>query len=204
MENIFSKHIFPKLKQEELYKPQMEGFSDPSMAEFQLLDFSCMMLPEFKDEKFELEYIKSFLNAADKLATVGQNDTARPGAYIFFEHSYAIPVLFLSRHCIELTIKRAIRRSGGKVKDVHNLVNLWNSFLSCCPNQKQREDRRVLKQMGDFVRMINSLDSSGTKLRYSSDKDGLTQDRPLWVNSTKIASCLKLFVEQLESLDLSE
>lgn len=65
-----------------------------------------------------------------------------------------------------------------------------------------REDRRVIKNMGAFVRSIADIDDNGISLRYPRDKTGeLTQDRPLFVNNEEVVSHLEKFVNQLELID---
>lgn len=126
----------------------------------------------------------------------------RPSMYVILNHSYAIPVLFLTRHCMELAIKRAIRKCGREPKGNHGLSGLWNSLLSRFPEQRGREDRQVIKNMGAFVNSIADIDDNGISLRYPSYKSGkLTQDRPLFVNNEQVASYLEKFVEQLELID---
>ncbi|MEF2744341.1 MAG: hypothetical protein U0N57_02720 [Collinsella sp.] len=91
----------------------MDGFNDPTLRDFSLLDSSALMKDEFKADKFDDEFIRSFLNAAKELAAAGRKAIDKPGMYLMLEYSYAIPVMFLTRHCIELAIKRAIKRCGG-------------------------------------------------------------------------------------------
>lgn len=183
-------------------KPQMDGFEDPTLRSFSLLDSSVLMKEELKDDMFEDEFIRSFLNAAKELAAVGRRAIDRPGMYVMPSHSYAIPVLLLTRHCMELAIKRAIRKCGCEPKKDHSLLKLWNSLLSRFPKQRGRDDRRAIKNMGDFVRSIAGVDDNGISLRYPHDKSGkLTQDRPLFVNDEEVASHLEKFVKQLELID---
>ena len=183
-------------------KPQMEGFGDPTLKSYSLLNSSALMKPELKDGMFEDEFIRSFLNAAKVLAAEGRAAIDRPGMYVLLDHSYAIPVLFLTRHCMELAIKRAIRKCGHEPRRNHSLLGLWSSLLSEFPEQRGREDRRAIKNMGAFVKSIAGIDDNGISLRYPSDKTGkLTQDRPLFVNDEEVASHLEKFVEQLELID---
>lgn len=183
-------------------KPQMEGFGDPTLKSYSLLNSSALMKPELKDGMFEDEFIRSFLNAAKVLAAEGRAAIDRPGMYVLLDHSYAIPVLFLTRHCMELAIKRAIRKCGREPRRNHSLLGLWSSLLSEFPEQRGREDRRAIKSMGAFVKSIAGIDDNGISLRYPSDKTGkLTQDRPLFVNDEEVASHLEKFVEQLELID---
>lgn len=107
MDSVFNDHVFPEYKDQQVMKPQMHGFNDPTLRNFMLLDSSALVKDELKADRFDDEFIRSFLNAAKELAAAGRRATDRPGMYVFLEHSYAIPVMFLTRHCIELSIKRA-------------------------------------------------------------------------------------------------
>ena len=202
MESVFNDHVFPKYMSQQVMKSHMDGFNDPTLRDFSLLDSSALMKDEFKADKFDDEFIRSFLNAAKELAAAGRKAIDKPGMYLMLEYSYAIPVMFLTRHCIELAIKRAIKRCGAEPKRDHGLTSLWNSLLSRFPRQKCREDNRTIKNMGAFVKAVADIDNNGISLRYPQDKSGrLTQDRPLFVNNEEVVSYLEKFVEQLELID---
>lgn len=183
-------------------KPQMNGLNDPTLGDFSPLNLSALLKEDFKSEMFEEEFIHSFLNAARELAIAGRKAIDRPGMYVMLEHSYAIPVLFLTRHCMELAIKRAIRKCGGKPKREHSLKKLWNSLLSKLPEQKRCEDSRAIENMSSFVWAVADIDDNGISLRYPKDNAGnLTQDRSLFVNDEAVATYLEIFVKQLELID---
>ena len=202
MESVFNDHVFPKYMSQQVMKSQMDGFNDPTLRDFSLLDSSALMKDEFKADRFDDEFIRSFLNAAKELAAAGRKAIDKPGMYLMLEYSYAIPVMFLTRHCIELAIKRAIKRCGAEPKRDHGLTSLWNSLLSRFLRQKCREDNRAIKNMGAFVKAVADIDNNGISLRYPQDKSGrLTQDRPLFVNNEEVVSYLEKFVEQLELID---
>ncbi len=202
MESVFNDHVFPKYMSQQVMKSQMDGFNDPTLRDFSLLDSSALMKDEFKADRFDDEFIRSFLNAAKELAAAGRKAIDKPGMYLMLEYSYAIPVMFLTRHCIELAIKRAIKRCGAEPKRDHGLTSLWNSLLSRFPRQKCREDNRTIKNMGAFIKAVADIDNNGISLRYPQDKSGrLTQDRPLFVNNEEVVSYLEKFVEQLELID---
>lgn len=112
-----------------------------------------------------------------------------------------LPVLYMVRHCMELSIKRAIRLVGGDPKWIHKLDGLWSSFLSKLPKERTSKDEKVLRYMHDFVKYIDCLDDNGEKLRYSEGKDGqLTQDAFYWVDCVAVTETLDCFVKQLNAL----
>lgn len=189
MESVFNDHVFPKYMSQQVMKPQMDGLSDPTLRDFSLLDSSALMKDELKADKFDDEFIQSFLNAARELAAAGRRAIDKPGMYVMLEYSYAIPVMFLTRHCIELAIKRAIKKCGAEPKGDHSLTGVWDSLLLRFPKQKCREDNRTIKNMGAFVKAVADIDGNGISLRYPQDKSGrLTQDRPLFVNDEEVGS----------------
>ncbi|RHL25430.1 HEPN domain-containing protein [Collinsella sp. AF38-3AC] len=203
MESIFTDHVFPRYACQQVMKSQMNGLNDPTLRDFSLLNSSVLMKEALKSEMFEEEFIYSFLNAARELAIAGRKAIDRPGAYVMLEHSYAIPVLFLTRHCMELAIKQAIRKCEGEPKREHSLTKLWSSLLSRFPGQRCREDKRAISNMSAFIGAIADIDDNGISLRYPKDNAGnLTQDKSLFVNDEKVASYLEKFVEQLELINL--
>ena len=202
MNNVFKEHTFPKYNGADVMKSQMNGLDDPTLRDFTLLDMSALMKDEFKEEWFEEEFIRSFLNATMELAKAGRTAVDKPGMYVFYMHSYALPVLYLARHCMELSIKRATRKCGFEPKKIHGLKELWDSLVSRFPRLRNREDRRVIKNMGNFVAAIASVDNNGISLRYPKNKSGsFTQDRTLFVNGEQVALYLEMFVSQLELVD---
>lgn len=202
MESVFSEHVFPRYTCQQVMKSQMNGLNDPTLRDFSMLSSSALMKEDFKSEMFEEEFIYSFLNAAKELAAAGREAIDHSGVYVILEYSYAIPVLFLTRHCIELAIKQAIRKCGGEPKREHSLTKLWSSLLSWFPRQKCHEDNSVISNMGDFIEAIAEIDDNGISLRYPKDNAGnLTQDKQLFVNDEEVTSYLENFVKQMELID---
>lgn len=200
MNDIFDKHFFPEFVKANCLKPHVNGLNDPTRKDFRLLTNSFMMKEEVKVEHFELEYIRSFLEAAKILAKEDHRQNGATNYFLIFNYSYAIPVLVMTRHCMELSIKRAIHRSGGKPKREHDLEKLWTQFIQLLPKHLNAEDGYTLEQMKAYICSINELDKTGTKLRYHRDDAGLTQNQSLWINDIAITDMLELFVEQMESL----
>ena len=59
MSGIFSKNVFPEYTSAKLMKPQMNGFNDPTLKDFSLLNTATLFQDDFKEEKFETEFIQS-------------------------------------------------------------------------------------------------------------------------------------------------
>lgn len=204
MQQIFTKYVFDKYKEDEVIKPRMDGFNDPTLHDFLPLSSSPIIKAECKEEWFEKEFIESFRNAAKVLADAGQEAVNVANGYAFLKFSYALPMLYMTRHCMELALKRAVRRLGGTPGTTHNLAKLWSSFQSRLPskNNRMREDRRAIRNMGLFVTEISEIDDTGFDLRYSKDNTGeYTQGKWIWVNVKTISKYLDQFVEQLENIN---
>lgn len=201
--NIFKSHIFSGVKQESLYKRQMmDGFEDKTLHQFAPLAFSAVVKQEYKYEMFESEFIDSFLESAKLLAKVSRHDNVpMPGVYVFYKYSLVLPVLYMVRHCMELSIKRAIRLVGGNPKRTHKLEGLWSSLVSYLPEKRSVADEKVLRCMQKYVKYIDLLDDNGEKLRYPEGNDKqLTQDTFYWVDCVAVTETLDCFVKQLNAL----
>lgn len=201
--SIFDSYKFSYTKQKLLYKRQMmDGPGDKTLCRFIPLSFSAIANQECKQEKAEDEFISSFLESAKILAKISQEKSSPvPGIYFIYEHSLALPVLYMTRHCMELSIKKAIRRGGHNPKQTHKLEGLWNSFISYLPKERNADDEKILKQMHEFVKHIDFLDDNGEKLRYPKGKDDqFTQNTFYWVDCMVITEILGSFVSQLNDL----
>ena len=53
MGSIFTEHVFPRYVGRQVMKPQMNGFNDPTLRDFSLLDSSVLMKEKLKGEMFE-------------------------------------------------------------------------------------------------------------------------------------------------------
>lgn len=212
-ESVFTFHRFPPIKQELLYKHKLNGLDDKTRYCFVPLTISIAAKSEYKEGIFEDEFINMFLRSAKILANVIQTENIElvkcsSQKEIFLKkYSLALPVLYLTRHCIELSIKKAIRHIGHKPKSIHSLESLWNSFVSYLSKsitwrlKHNDNDEKILKRMHNFVRYIDFLDNNGEKFRYSKENDGqFTQNIFYWVNCVAITAALYLFVDQLNAL----
>lgn len=206
---IFKDNIFEKVRVDDLYKSQMQnGLSDKSILDFCLLSMSSTLKDEYKKDGFEKEYIDSYLKAAKILANNAMricHPTNNPGiVMVFSRDNITIPMLYMVRHTMELSIKYAIECIDGNPKEVHGLIKLWNSFCSYLPKHLSGKDRSFLKKMYEFLECINSLDVTGTKLRYPEDENGYTQDDFMWINPIKIVDNTEKFIKQLYLLDVEK
>lgn len=202
---IFSEIIFESVPKEKLYKNRMSGLNDPTIPDFNFLTFSSLFKKELKNNSVQKEFINSYLESAKILSRELENIQNRNSNIlkIFYSHSLTLPIIYLCRHSIELSIKYAIYILGKKPKYIHSLEKLWSSFMSNLPKEKLNEEKILLKDMTKFVNDINFIDEKGTNLRYALDGDGTcTQEKPIWINSKLIVSTTEKFIKQLEVLNL--
>lgn len=194
---IFEDIIFSPVQIEELYKPQMlDGFEDRSLPDFNPVTFSSTFVQEVRADEAQKEFIRSYLESAKALAReLDRQEIPRMGiTKIFYNYSLTLPIIYLCRHCMELSIKYAITHVNGHPKEVHGLKKLWSSLLSYLPEKISGKERSILKGMGSFAQAIDCLDNTGTKLRYATNSDGsCNQDRFLWANSQKIVQSTEMF-----------
>lgn len=205
---IFKDNIFEKICVNDMYKSQMkDGLSDKTIPDFCPLSLSSTLKNEYKKDGFEREYIDSYLKAAKILADnaikIG-HPTNNCGISTVLLNNVTIPMLYMVRHTMELSIKYEIECIDGKPKEVHGLIKLWNSFCSYLPKHISGKDRSSLKNMYEFLKCIDLLDNTGTKLRYSRDKNGYTQGDFMWINPIKIVDNTEKFINQLYSLDIEK
>lgn len=129
------------------------------------------------DEHFEL-YAKHFKESADKLVDdIGDNNGHIADQYI-------IPILFLYRHSIELSLKAILykmylksemdkKKIEDKLKD-HRLGYLWDKMenillknYNLIENNKQETEFKKIK---DLVKELHNIDESSMSFRYPFDK----------------------------------
>ena len=66
MGSIFTEHVFPRYVGRQVMKPQMNGFNDPTLRDFSLLDSSVLMKEKLKGEMFEEEFIRWALESREE------------------------------------------------------------------------------------------------------------------------------------------
>lgn len=82
--DCFSEWIFQEYEPLQVMKGRMNGFEDPTLKDFSFLGFSAVAVEEAKEDKFEMEFIESFLKAAEVIAEEGKRAIDLPGVYVIF------------------------------------------------------------------------------------------------------------------------
>lgn len=102
-----------------------------------------------------------------------------------------MPLLFLSRHVVELTLKNTLtdREKNPKTMKIHMLQKLWKSAEPVC-QQKLRENH--VSEISDFMSFLNGLDPHGACFRYSTrTEDGSVDNLNgaiLWLDPALLVS----------------
>jgi HEPN domain-containing protein len=205
---VFSEFIFEKVSAEHMYKPQMmKGLADESLRDFNPITLSSAFVTEKREDGAEKEFIDSYLEGAKILMheTYRRQD-AKGIAKIYYNYSLVIPTVYLCRHCLELSIKRAIRLQGKSSKFTHGLERQWDAFRQYLPNERiSGKERSLLKSMGEFIKNMDVLDDNGTKLRYPvQENKSFSQEKFMWANTRAIVENTESFVKQMELLVVNE
>lgn len=216
---LIFKKSFKAPKETDIFKPCMEGFSDPTLADFTPLSSTTTNKAEIRRIATMEEWVNSYREAAKQLSVRNQErcigtKAARQNKnadyelpwyveYAFYSFYFTPPAVFLARHAVELTIKEAMEKiSDSPQKPIHNLISLWDSLVSNFPKGPVPFDRKTIKEIRRFLEIISLLDDDGTKVRYPFDRDGnYTQKEFVWVNCLLLSEFLDDFVDTLRSID---
>lgn len=200
---VFTDYFFPCMQESILYKEGKKAFPNTALFQFTPLSFSFTIIPDVRNEYLEKEYIIAFFMSAKHLASIIYDaDEAVNGSTLFKTYSLVIPVLYLTRHCMELMMKKIIREFGGNVEKIHKLKRLWcqlEEFLR--KRTLNKRDEQVIDYMREFVLYVDILDENGTRFRYSTTNKGKPSfDGFYWVNCNAVVFYLECFLQQLSCL----
>lgn len=89
----------------------------------------------------------------------------------------ALPLFFLCRHSIELSIKRAIIEYAGYAGETpdlqgHSLARLWNELMRQVEAAGFRNDDLWTAHCGKLVRHLHDVDPDGERFRYPTNRSG--------------------------------
>lgn len=203
--------IFTEIKwknisdESELYKKQVNGINDPGLKEYNPLLLSACYKEEYKKNEMTKEYILSFIEAAKSLAkAINDQQSHTLGINkIFYRYSLTLPVLYLCRHSVEMSVKYALELMNVEYKKIHKLNELWNKLIESIPEGLQSgKERTIIRNMGLFIDRMNDLDENGQRLRYAIQASGkLSQNNFLWVNTQYVVDSTEKFINQVLSID---
>lgn len=102
-----------------------------------------------------------------------------------------LPLFFLCRHALELSIKNAIiiySESAGVVPDIkgHSLIRLWNCLMEHIRRAGFETDDEWSAHCDKLVQHIHETDPDGERFRYPSSTSGAEFDQ-MSVDITRLA-----------------
>lgn len=188
---IFKAVIFKTVETKKLYKKTMNKLDDPSIPFFRPLSTGSFIIEENRKVYMQKEILYTYLFGAKKLNELDLKNNPS-GPWIYQKFQYTKPILFLCRHSLELAIKYAIEQTGNQAENIHSLSELWDELINVLGTQVESCDKKILKSMNKFIKNIDSLDPTGTRLRYTYKKEEF-----LWVCASEVISNSELFISQL-------
>jgi hypothetical protein len=191
---------FTNLKKENLVRNQFDGLTS-EVFEWELVTMTAFYKEELRGEAVDKEIVKAYLNAEKILYNaLSQENNPAKGMRVFKDNQMCMPFLFLCRHTLELVLKYFLKHKSGQVTTGHKLIPLWEKtkmFLG---------DDDDIKGMGVFVEVLDSLDTDGTKMRYSSDKKGEPNvEMPTFIKADKLNSlCEEITLFLMKQIEAAE
>lgn len=136
----------------------------------------CFVHHAFNYHSQDSEVAAAYMECADKAIWAQQNapSTHHPDALF-------MPITYLYRHAIELTLKNLIRtmhyarrvpKLPVKALSEHRIMPLWNVINPILKATWPDADVKPLKNTESLLNELHELDMSGERLRYSYQKSG--------------------------------
>lgn len=164
------------------------------VKEWDFLQLSTCLKEEFRKEKAEMEIASAYMHAAEVVfESFNKENNPVPGIKLFRNNQMCMPMLFLCRHTIELTIKIVIENITKKVEKGHELQDLWDKLKSLIEFESNQYD--------DLIDAYKELDDNGLQLRYVKDLQGKEYKvEPYFVKADLILEDTKKLYNYLLSL----
>lgn len=192
---------FPKFQRAKIIRKSVNGVNDPDIKKLIHTSMAPMFRAEEEQRTVEqAELIDSYLNALEAVRDVALTCAEQEDVFerMFRSKSLtAMPLLFLSRHVVELTLKSTLTARGKnpRTMKIHMLQKLWKSAEPVC-RQKLPEDQ--ISEISDFIDFLNGLDPHGTRFRYSTRAEDGSVDKLngaiLWLDPALLVSYVESLV----------
>ena len=193
---------FPEnLSENDFFRYQLDGFSEYS--KWECLNPAAFFKEEFRGSAAENEVVLAYANAAGKMAQMlsNENNVIPNHLKVIKDNSLCFPFLFLCRHTVELSIKRAIGVLTGEKKSVHDIRKLWKLLIPELDENLSVEEKMMITEMSIFVNAIAVLDPDGSQARYSTSNSGeLYHEKPIFISVGNLSMYFEFFVKKLLSL----
>lgn len=162
-------------------------------------DWECLLISSFYKEEIrkisaEKEIVEAYMHAANSLySNLSIENHPSDGITVFRTNQMCIPVLFLLRHAIELTMKLVLEKNNSNVENGHRLNDLWEKV--------KKNEKIECNEFDELISAYVELDSSGLQLRYVKDRDGKEYKiEPYFIKLRKIVKDTNKYYEFLFGL----
>ena len=122
------------------------------------------------------DYSIGFARAAELLV-----DDFRRGRVQAEIDAVGLAIVFLDRHAIELTLKRALSDLNGVFPTVHSLSELWTAFLQIVAEATGVGADALAKETG-VVQALDDMDAGSASFRYPADVSGKAYAVPPFID----------------------
>lgn len=167
---------------------------------WELVSVSSIIKKELQRSGAKFEIVQSYLHAIDVLAAEPQNYSRFK---IISMRTVWVPLLFLCRHAVELSLKNALELTNVKVeKPTHNITSLWKKIVESNRPHITKEDRPIIDRIAVLVKVLSKLDPDGEHFRYStSNKNELFRAKPYLINPKRFSDEVHGAVLALNNID---
>lgn len=143
--------------------------------EWALLKSSAFFKEDKRESQAENEIIDSYIICMNKMCELIKSEFIE-NIHVIRTYSLCIPYLYISRHIIELVLKKSIEKKTNNIRKGRNILQLWYEV-------KKYYNNRKLQYYDELIRTINSLDNNGQKFRYVKDDNGKEfENKPIFLN----------------------
>ena len=183
----------------DIIRHKMNGLTHEVLL-WNMVDIAPILKQEEQEHQAEYEVLYSYAYAVKCVA----NDLMRANQHLTFmdliNPAPCIPLLFLCRHTIELSIKTAIKKINGEYPKGHRIIKLWEKFKSLLTVETE-DEQQLLNRMEILVKAMDDYDPDGSQSRYAmSNNKELYHKNVTFIKADRIALNIELFVKQLEQL----
>lgn len=115
---------------------------------------------------------KGYKNSADDLVDIAieQGEKGR----IDIQDTYIFPIMFLYRHCIEISLKLIFLKLNGKSVNGHDLYKIWSNSIKNDLSQINmlKIPKDDINMIEESLKQLDEWDFNGENWKYASDKKG--------------------------------
>ena len=145
-------------------RTQFDGLTE-EVYKWEQLNWSSFYKEEFRKRESEKELAFSYMHAAEVLFEImSKENNPLFHVKVFRTNQLCVPMLFLCRHTIELTLKLVIESKTNKIEQGHKLQDLWDKLKTIIYIKNNEYDNLIIA--------FKELDIDGMQLRYAKDLEG--------------------------------